>query len=217
MPEFMDITRSGTPAGRTLDFSASEAACRGSQPAVDTNVRTPMEIFNLPQHLVVPLFQRPYVWDEANQWVHLWTDVRRMAELRLVDPFRNAAHFLGAIVLQAQEGAVGAVPARNVIDGQQRLTSLQIFMDATAAAFEEAGHDTLAAQLESLTHNSPDFVQDESDRLKIRHTNKDRAAFEEVMHAEPPIDYGSLTHRTTRITNAHRYFAGEVRTWLVGG
>lgn len=34
---------------------------------VETNVRTPLDIFNLPQHLVVPLFQRPYVWDEAEQ------------------------------------------------------------------------------------------------------------------------------------------------------
>ena len=48
---------------------------------METNVRTPMDVFNLPQHLVVPLFQRPYVWDETEQWLPLWQDVRRMAEL----------------------------------------------------------------------------------------------------------------------------------------
>lgn len=28
---------------------------------METNVRTPLDIFNLPQHLVVPLFQRVQV------------------------------------------------------------------------------------------------------------------------------------------------------------
>ncbi|PUB19873.1 uncharacterized protein DUF4357 [Promicromonospora sp. AC04] len=184
---------------------------------MDTNIRTPMEIFNLPHHLVVPLFQRPYVWDETEQWAPLWADVRRMAELRLNDPFRTAAHFLGAVVLQVQETSVGSVPARNVIDGQQRLTTLQLLMDAAAAVFEEAGQDHLASQMETLTHNSASFVQDESDRLKIRHTNRDRAAFEEVMRADPPIDHERLTHATSRLASAHRYFMSEVQMWLGPG
>ena len=39
---------------------------------METNVRTPMDVFNLPQHLVVPLLQRAYVWDETEQWLPLW-------------------------------------------------------------------------------------------------------------------------------------------------
>lgn len=31
------------------------------------NVLTSMRAFNLPQHLIAPLFQRPYVWAEE-QW-----------------------------------------------------------------------------------------------------------------------------------------------------
>jgi hypothetical protein len=184
---------------------------------VDTNIRTPMEIFNLPHHLVVPLFQRPYVWDEAEQWAPLWADVRRMAEMRMSDPFRTATHFLGAVVLQVQDRSVGSVPARNVIDGQQRLTTLQLLMDAAAAVFEEAGQDNLASQMETLTHNSASFVQDEADRLKIRHTNRDRDAFEEVMRSDPPIDHERLSHQASRLVGAHRYFTGEVQVWLGPG
>jgi uncharacterized protein with ParB-like and HNH nuclease domain len=33
-----------------------------------------------PQRLIVPLFQRPYVWNEENQWEPLWKDMARMAE-----------------------------------------------------------------------------------------------------------------------------------------
>lgn len=39
--------------------------------SVETTVRTPMQIFSLPQQLVVPLFQRPYVWEQEEQWVPL--------------------------------------------------------------------------------------------------------------------------------------------------
>lgn len=46
--------------------------------SVETNVRTPMQIFSLPQQLVVPLFQRPYVWEQEEQWAPLWGDIRRL-------------------------------------------------------------------------------------------------------------------------------------------
>ena len=47
---------------------------------MDTAVKTPLEVFALPQHLLVPLFQRPYVWDEENQWGPLWQDIRRLTD-----------------------------------------------------------------------------------------------------------------------------------------
>ena len=50
---------------------------------METHVRTPQDVFMQPQHLVVPPFQRPYVWEKEEQWAPLWQDVRRLAELRL--------------------------------------------------------------------------------------------------------------------------------------
>jgi len=184
---------------------------------LETNVRTPLEIFSLPQHLVIPLFQRPYVWEADEQWAPLWQDVRRMAELRLRDPFTSAAHFLGAVVVQAQDNVLGNVQERNVIDGQQRLTTLQLLMDAAGAAFEDLGQDSLAAQLESLTHNAEMYVRDPDERVKVRHTNKDRDAFLEVMNVEPPIDHQALKHSSSRLVRAHQFFATEVAGWLREG
>jgi uncharacterized protein with ParB-like and HNH nuclease domain len=69
---------------------------------METNVRTPQDVFMQPQHLVVPPFQRPYVWEKEEQWAPLWHDVRRIAELRLTHTDGDARHFLGAIVVQAK-------------------------------------------------------------------------------------------------------------------
>ncbi|SFR83571.1 Uncharacterized conserved protein, contains ParB-like and HNH nuclease domains [Agromyces sp. CF514] len=179
-----------------------------------TEVRSPMEVFHLPQHLVIPLFQRPYVWDEADQWAPLWQDVRRLTELRLREVFANPTHFLGAVVVQAHEIQQGHIPASNIIDGQQRLTTLQLLMDATAAVLDEAGLDALVGQLEALTHNQANFVVPGESRLKLRHTNRDQAAFAEVMSTEPPIDHSTLKHSGSLIVRAHKYFMAAVAEWL---
>ncbi|MEO9249125.1 DUF262 domain-containing protein [Citricoccus nitrophenolicus] len=181
---------------------------------METNVRTPMQIFSLPQQLVVPLFQRPYVWEQEEQWAPLWSDIRRLIEVRLRDPLSTATHFLGAVVVQAHDGQLGSMQASNIIDGQQRLTTLQVVMDAAASVLESAGLDTLAGQLESLTHNQATFVPPGESRLKIRHTNRDHAAFDEVMDAEPPVDHEHLKHASSKITRAHAYFTEAVATWL---
>lgn len=181
---------------------------------METHVRTPQDVFMQPQHLVVPPFQRPYVWEKEEQWAPLWQDVRRLAELRLAQPSADAKHFLGAIVVQAQDPILGGLQASSIIDGQQRLTTLQLLMDATAATLEAAGHDALAGQLDRLTHNEDIYVPGAETRLKIRHSNRDREPFDEVMDCEAPVNYEALHHSSARVVRAHEYFTDAVTEWL---
>src|SRR3954454_3466440 len=181
---------------------------------METHVRTPQDVFMQPQHLVVPPFQRPYVWEKEEQWAPLWQDVRRLAELRLGPGAADVRHFLGAIVVQAQDPILGGLPASSIIDGQQRLTTPQLLMDATAAALDAVGQDALAAQLDRLTHNEEIYVSGHDTRLKLRHGNRDRAAFDEVMDAEAPVDHEALSHAAARVVRAHQYFTQAVNEWL---
>lgn len=179
-----------------------------------TDLTTPQGIFGMPQHLTVPIYQRPYVWNQEDQWAPLWGDIRRLTEHRLENPNSNATHFLGAVVTQdAPTGPVG-MQEFQIVDGQQRLTTLQLALDATAAAFTARGLDALAARLNFLTHNDHMFVREGEPALKLRHMNRDRAAFDEVMLADPPVDHASLTHRDSRLSQAHEYFASHVGAWL---
>jgi len=154
------------------------------------------------------------VWNENEQWAPLWEDVRRMAELRISQPGTQTRHFLGAIVLQAQDQPFGSVATHEVIDGQQRLTTLQLLFDAAAAVFSELDRPAYTSQLHTFTHNDASFVRQGMSLLKLKHTNKDREAFLEVMDAEPPIDYESLPHQKSRIVQAHAFFATSVAAWL---
>jgi hypothetical protein len=182
---------------------------------MDTQVRTPQAIFMQPQRLLIPLFQRPYVWNEELQWEPLWKDLARVATRQLQSPnTAQAPHFLGAIVLQQLPSPTSDLQQRTVIDGQQRLTTLQLLLDAIHAEIAMAGATMPAARLEPLIANAEAFCRKKEDRFKIWPTNRDRPAFYEVMGAPALIDYQKLEHHASRIVKAHQYFSQQCRAWL---
>lgn len=171
-----------------------------------------------PQRLVVPLFQRPYVWSQENQWEPLWADVERVAERRLANPMsRQQPHFLGAVVLQQVQKQAGHLQERTIIDGQQRLTTLQLLMDALHAELMAAGATQPAMRLGALVTNAEPFCSKPEDRFKVWPTNRDRGAFNAVMGATPPVDYDDLGHTGERMVLAHQFFSEQAREWLSAG
>ena len=185
---------------------------------METQVRTPQSVFMMPQRLVVPLFQRPYVWNLENQWEPLWEDVVRVAERRQAKPHeRHAPHFLGAVVLQQVPNPTGLMQERTIIDGQQRLTTLQLLLDALQAELSAVGATQPAERLQQLVINASSFCSNPEDAFKVWPTNRDRAAFHEVMGAKPPVNHDALKHRGERMVEAHRYFGLEAQKWLAAG
>jgi uncharacterized protein DUF262/uncharacterized protein DUF1524/RAMA domain-containing protein len=172
-------------------------------------------VFMQPQRLVVPLFQRPYVWNEENQWEPLWNDVVRLADRVLAKPFeRHHPHFLGAVVLQQVQKPTGQLQERTIIDGQQRLTTLQLLLDALHAELLSVQALAPAMRLEPLVTNQEAFCGKPEDRFKVWPTNRDRPAFNAVMGAKPPVNYEAIGHRTERMVEAHRFFGEQAREWL---
>ncbi|MFJ4015189.1 DUF262 domain-containing protein [Microbacterium sp. NPDC090014] len=171
----------------------------------------PREVFYQPSRLVVPLFQRPYVWSKERQWEPLWQDIVRLTEV-LATKNPTATHFLGAFVVQQLPLTLGTMQEWSVIDGQQRLTTLQILLDALHAQLMAKGQPTLAAQVEPLIENPAAFCQKPEDRFKVWPTNHDRAGFEAVMSAVSPVDYGTAV--ASRLSEAHRFFSDSIATWL---
>ena len=172
----------------------------------------------MPQRLLVPLFQRPYVWSEEAQWEPLWEDILRVASRFLANPqASHQPHFIGAVVLQQMPNSTGGFQERTIIDGQQRLTTLQILLDAMHAEFEHAGATKPAKRLERLIRNDEEFCSQPEDEFKVWPTNRDRPAFCEVMAAATPVDYNSLAFKKDRLPQAHKYFSEQVRKWLSEG
>ena len=168
-----------------------------------------------PQRLIVPLFQRRYVWNQESQWEPLWNDVVRVADRILKQPHSmHQPHFLGAVVLQQVQNPVGLMQTRTIIDGQQRLTTLQLLLDALHAELLSVGALAPAARLEPLITNGEPFCSKSEDRFKVWPTNRDREAFNAVMGATPPVDHDATGYRGERMLEAHRFFSEQAREWL---
>lgn len=182
---------------------------------METQVRTPQLVFMQPQRLVVPLFQRPYVWNEENQWEPLWHDVARLAERILQRPHeKHSPHFLGAVVLQQTQNPVGLMQTRTIIDGQQRLTTLQLLLDALHAELMRVEATPSAMRIQTLVLNSEHFCARPEDRFKVWPTNRDRPSFHAVMGAAPPVDHDAVGYQGEKMVEAHRFFSAQAREWL---
>ncbi|WP_198303454.1 DUF262 domain-containing protein [Cellulomonas sp. PSBB021] len=169
-------------------------------------------MFGRDVRLVVPLFQRAYVWNEEKQWAPLWQDVLATYERSADDD--PAAHFLGAVVLQLRPGALGAIEQREIIDGQQRLTTLQLLIAAVSDAFTRRGLDTKASRrLRRLIANDPDAVDDEADIHKLWPTNRDRSGYVEVMDGR--LLEANVGEVEGQIRRGYLWFRDAVDAWLV--
>lgn len=173
------------------------------------------KIFSSDIRYLVPLYQRPYVWKLESHWRPLWEDIRLTADQLLTDTASGQtvadqnlrAHFLGAVVLEQQLVQAGMIPARTVIDGQQRLTTLQLFIAAAASVIEDLGDEKSARILQKLTFNDPDFVNVREDRYKVWPTNSDRPMFTAVMD-EP--GWGG----DSNFAEAMAFFREAVAEWI---
>jgi len=170
------------------------------------------KVFFRPVKYQIPMFQRPYVWTQELQWEPLWEDVQALVERQMDDTEANddIAHFLGAIVLEQIPGQTGFLETRSVIDGQQRLTTLQLFVAAARSVALEYGATRAAELLGGLIFNDDKLCATPSDRFKVRPTEYDRAAFEAAMGGVAMTG----KHEGQRISNAFEYFRRSIDEWV---
>jgi hypothetical protein len=183
---------------------------------VQAQTHSPAGIFGHHIRYVVPLFQRPYVWTEDDQWKPLWDDVRTVTERLLEAPPATygsppvAPHFLGAIVLDQQTIPSGFIAVRHVIDGQQRLTTLQLLLDAAQWVVEQHGAAMDAQALRVLVLNDPSIAQHPDHVFKVWPTDRDQDAFRASMDNNADLS-ADLT--TSRIAQAHQFFVTHISDW----
>jgi hypothetical protein len=99
-----------------------------------------------------------------------------------------------------------------IIDGQQRLTTLQLLLDALRLEVK-AFDDQSATRIEALIANPSAFCSRPEDRFKVWPTNRDRTAFNAAMGTVPTVSHVPA-ERSEGISDAHRFFREQARAWL---
>ncbi|MYA64300.1 MAG: DUF262 domain-containing protein, partial [Gemmatimonadetes bacterium] len=170
---------------------------------------------------IVPNYQRLYVWNRDNQWEPLWFDVQDIAE-RIIE---NAAgteladddhdvvepHFMGAAVFKISGATPDLAKRYRVIDGQQRLTTLQILMAAAASALDVAGLTEPADNLRSYT-TTDTATQPLKPHNQTHRSGHDYERFPDVMDAARDGD--SNPSIDGPMADCYRYFKNEIHKWL---
>jgi hypothetical protein len=194
---------------------------------MDVHKSSLLSVFDVKQRLEVPLFQRQYVWDEEQQWIPLWEDIERKFGDALTGRLDAPHHFLGAMVLDQKQTPTGHVVVRQVIDGQQRLTTLQIFLAAYRDFCKQENCDALAEECEKFLFNTGMMANADVDKFKVWPTQLDRAQFkdvvssgskEELLKRYPVVrkPYARKPEPRPRMVEAYLFFFGQLSAFFLG-
>lgn len=148
-------------------------------------------IFNGSRLLEVPFYQRAYVWQEE-QWERLLEDLKYVTKIR-------QQYFMGSIILKSGRTLntwEKYSECRVVIDGQQRLTTLLIFMKALCLKKNE--NDLFER----------DFILEDGS-IALRHGQNDVEAFKKVVEAKTASPIDNIKPKS-QIIDAFNYFCENI-------
>ncbi|MBG8553990.1 DUF262 domain-containing protein [Hymenobacter guriensis] len=148
---------------------------------------TAQQLFTMQCRYLVPLYQRQYVWNENDQLKPLWEDVLSKT-LELMRPNigrQPRKHFMGAVVLRGLVASGLEYQTYEVIDGQQRLTTLQLLLLALRDYATSKSLQTVTTILNGMTENPP-LGGREYERWKVVPTTRDRADYDAVWESKSP-------------------------------
>ncbi len=186
--------------------------------------RSICDLFDGKHRYVVPLFQRQYVWTRENQWEPLWEDItERAARREASDASDLSPHFLGAMVLDQMKTFGNQVTAHTIIDGQQRLTTFQIFLAAFRDIARQTGAATYADEVERYVRNTGLMENPEVEQFKVFPTRSDQEQFRDVMTSGsvvaleakyPPVYVRRRLQERPRMVEGYIYFARKLEDYF---
>lgn len=184
-------------------------------------------LFNSQLRYVVPMFQRIYVWKQNPQWTTLWEDIVEKSVLQ-IRKIPSNPHYLGALIIEGvRPSSPREVKRFLVIDGQQRLTTLQLlfcsFRDVARAKNWNAIDISVSRYLENA---NPEVMEDsEQERYKLWPTSLNRNIFRSILSAgsspeverrHPHVYVGRKRKPEPRslLVEAYLYFSRVIAAWV---
>lgn len=122
--------------------------------------------------LLIPLFQRPYVWTKKQL-------DRMTREIEAIADEEDVSRFLGAVVAVTRPTNPSQPTPHEIVDGQQRLTTMYLFLLAAAQVAAREGQSDYARGLIS-TNLIVDWAQNLPSNIKLQPSIGDRSQFAEI-------------------------------------
>ena len=130
------------------------------------------QLTSMSSMLLIPLFQRPYVWSEKQL-------NRMILEIEAIVGKKDNNRFLGAIIAVTWPTNPSKPTPHEIVDGQQRLTTMYLFLLAAAQVAAREGQADYARGLIS-TNLIVDWAQDIPINTKLQPSIGDRGQFNKI-------------------------------------
>ncbi|MCC3218020.1 DUF262 domain-containing HNH endonuclease family protein [Chryseobacterium sp. X308] len=158
---------------------------------MEAGKRSVREIFNRGRNLEIPFFQRSYVWEEQ-QWKRFLEDMVMVSETK-------KPYFLGSVILKQQETTSDRDSRLTVIDGQQRLTTLNIFMKV------------LCLLTDSDNDFTETFKKQRDKQIILLHNHNDVTSFNSVVGLKELKEFTDISDND-QILKAYKYFFENIQS-----
>lgn len=205
-------------SGKVLPFAIMRASMcsQKASPTMEPQRITVSHAFRTRFQYVVPSYQRNYVWTKQDQWEPLWDDVLKVTHQILGDGSKEEPHFLGTIITKPLLSGESFLERRSVVDGQQRLTTLQLLIAAAHSVFKEFELSDFASMLREYLINHPDTIQKDHEQFKIHHKSRDYVGFAAVVKVAlgESNSMASDSGVNQRLYECYGYFREVVTNWL---
>jgi len=142
------------------------------------------DVLKDPKRFVVPIYQRTYAWTKDRQLEKFFDSIEAKAQDRLAGGGPSYPHYMGALLLSPRgKFTFGSIPMFDVVDGQQRITTYQIFLAALRDIAKSNSFGTLADQLTTFLINAdtPIMKDKKNERYKLQTTNYDRELYRDLI------------------------------------
>jgi uncharacterized protein with ParB-like and HNH nuclease domain len=194
---------------------------------MQANPRKLLDLFGGTLRYVVPIFQRHYVWEQGTQWEPLREDILEKV-LKRLSKQNTMPHFLGALILNsARKKSTKEVSRFIVIDGQQRLVTVQIILAALRdVAFTKNLTEIGTAVARYILNPDPELMENSDEEIyKLWPTQFNREVFCSVINAGskekvrklfPLIrkKYKRHYELRDRLVNAYEFFSESIETFI---
>lgn len=144
--------------------------------------------------VIVPFFQRTYVWTKEN-WEELLNDLLHTSTENV---------FLGSIILKQIPTKSGEPKKLEIIDGQQRITTLTILLKALYDSLPEESRRNCEPQVFSILKYRRDYTSPNYE-LRIEHSRVDKEAYEKVIEGKVS-DLNQINDGSHLILQCYKYF-----------
>ena len=134
------------------------------------------------RRFMVPLYQRKYQWHDS-QLVPFWEDVEAKA-IEVLEGASKFQHYMGALILSpiGEAAQIGVTPRVQVVDGQQRLTTFQLFLAAIREVARTHGCKNVEEHVGDYLFNK--LKSKDTDKLtqfKLTPTPSDQSVFFDIV------------------------------------